>query len=184
MAASHRIEELAELIREHNVIAARISALIGRPAQIGHVGEYIAGAIFDIELNASATEKGHDGFFRSPPPIANRRVNIKWYSLHQRVLDMSLDADVDDYLAMVGPRANAISSRGISRPWLISAVYFFDAAELRAALTTAGVGIGIGTSIRAHLWQAAMIYPEANNPLLPLSEAQRDLLAMFAPPPA
>ncbi len=166
--ASHRVEELATLVREHNAVVDRISSLIGRPAQIGHVGEYIAGAIFDIDLNPSASTKGHDGFFCSPAHLAGRSVNIKWGSLFEGGMDVSPDAELDYYLAMVGPRARSMTSKGSSRPWLISAVYLFDAIRLRTALTTAGVKIGVATSIRAHLWESAKIYPEANNPILPL----------------
>jgi hypothetical protein len=43
------------------------------------------------------------------------------------------------------------------------------------------VKIGIATSVRKHLWQAAMIYPEQVNPALILSEEQRVALALFAP---
>ncbi len=37
-----RIQELATLIEERNAVASRITAVIGHPALIGHVGEYIA----------------------------------------------------------------------------------------------------------------------------------------------
>ena len=43
------------------------------------------------------------------------------------------------------------------------------------------VKLGIATSIRKHLWQAAMIYPEQVNRTLVLSEEQRTALALFAP---
>ncbi len=176
-----RLETLAGLIHRYNNVAAEISGLVGRPAQIGHVGEYIAAAIFNIDLNSSASAKGHDGFFRSPAHLAGRSVNIKWGSLFEGGMDVSPDANLDYYLAMVGPRATAMTSKCISRPWVISAAYLFDATELRTALTTAGVKIGVATSIRAHLWDAAKIYPEANNPILTLNQTQRDLLSLFAP---
>ena len=61
------VAQLAELIRERNEVAWRITQLIGRPAQIGHIGEWIASRTFDIELEVSAVAKGIDGRFRSGP---------------------------------------------------------------------------------------------------------------------
>jgi hypothetical protein len=177
-----RLTQLAHLIREHNAAMARISSLIGRPALVGHVGEYIAGAIFDIELNPSASAKGHDGFFRSPPSLAGRSVNIKWGTVFEGGMDVSPDAEVDDYLALTGPRATSMTSKGLSRPWLIESVFLFDLHDLRTDLRTRGVGIGVATSIRRSLWEAAMIYPESHNPRLVLTDEQRRLLALFSQP--
>ena len=44
---------LAELIRRRNAVERDISAITGRPALIGHVGEFIASRIFAIELEQS-----------------------------------------------------------------------------------------------------------------------------------
>jgi hypothetical protein len=161
---------------------ARIASHIGRPANVGHVGEYIASAIFDIELNTSASAKGHDGYFRAPSPLTGRSLNIKWGTLFEGGMDVSPDAEVDDYLAMTGPRAISMTSKGLSRPWLIESVFLFDLRELRATLRAAGIGIGVATSIRRSLWDTAMIYPEARNPRLVPSDEQRCLLALFGQP--
>jgi hypothetical protein len=177
-----QLVHLAEAIREHNTVHARIAELIDRPALVGHVGEYIASAIFDIELNLSASAKGHDGFFRPPSPLAGRSVNIKWGTVFEGGMDVSPDAEVDDYLALTGPRATSMTSKGRTRPWLVESVFLFDLRELRAALIAAGVGIGVATSIRRSFWDAAMIYPEACNPRLVLSEEQRRLVALFGQP--
>jgi len=71
------LKELARLIHTKNEIDARIAALIGRSALIGHVGEYIAAQVFDIRLEHSASNKALDGFFASGP-LAGRSVNVKW----------------------------------------------------------------------------------------------------------
>lgn len=46
-------------------------------------------------------------------------------------------------------------------------------------LKLSGVKIGVATSVRKHLWEKAEIYPAVQNDLLPLSQAQRDMLALF-----
>jgi hypothetical protein len=61
----HELQKLADLIRKRKDIETEITQVIGRPAQIGHLGEYIASMIFDIALEASAVNKGYDGTFRS-----------------------------------------------------------------------------------------------------------------------
>ena len=50
------LQTLAGLIRRRNEVAREITAVIQRPAQIGHIGEFIASRVFDIELEASAGE--------------------------------------------------------------------------------------------------------------------------------
>ena len=41
---------LADLIIERNEIGGRISSIVGRPAMMGHVGEFIASKIFAVRL--------------------------------------------------------------------------------------------------------------------------------------
>ena len=123
------LAKLGALIRQREVIDNEIAALIGRPAQLGHVGEYIAGAIFDIELEGSASHKGSDGRFRSGP-LAGSTVNIKWSTKHDGLLNMNPNAHPDYYLVFAGPKAGAMSSKGTVRPWVIASVYLFDAREL------------------------------------------------------
>ena len=71
--------QLAGLIRRRNQLEQEITALIQRPAQIGHLGEYIAAHIFDIMLEQSAAHKGFDGRF-TDGPLQGRTVNVKWYA--------------------------------------------------------------------------------------------------------
>ena len=52
------LERLAELIHQRNENEIEVTRIIGRPAQIGHVGEYLASAIFNIALEVSATTAG------------------------------------------------------------------------------------------------------------------------------
>ena len=80
----HDLTKLAQLIKQRNLLEEEITAVIGRPAQIGHLGEYIAAQIFDIQLEESAVAKGIDGYFQSSP-IKNRSVNIKWYAKQEGI---------------------------------------------------------------------------------------------------
>ncbi len=90
------LARLADLIRERNILEREITALVGRPAQIGHLGEYIASRIFPIVLEESASQRGVDGRF-SAGRLTGRTVNIKWYSLRGGELDITPDALPDYY---------------------------------------------------------------------------------------
>jgi hypothetical protein len=173
------LTRLAVLLRNRNELDVLISELIHRPAQIGHLGEYIAAQIFDIELMASATHKAIDGHFRSGP-LAGRSVNIKWYAKQEGILDVSNDPAVDEYLVLSGPQVSPATSRGGTRPLVIDAVYLFEAKPLMEALSTGGVKMGIATSVRKAVWAGSMIYPEPGTDRLPLTQDQKDVLDLFS----
>ena len=170
--------QLSKLIKTRNQLEEEITAIIGRPALIGHIGEYIASKIFAIDLEESASQKSIDGHF-TMDPLRGYSVNIKWYGKYESILDITPDALPDFYLVLTGAKSSAMSSRGQTRPWLIKSVYLFDAPELFAALRKRGVKIGIATSVRQQHWQEAEIYPGQRNDRLLLSDGQRRLLALF-----
>jgi len=172
------LERLAELIRQRNATEEEISRIIGRPAQIGHIGEYIASRIFGITLSRSATEEGIDGVF-GDGPLAGKSVNIKWYAKDEGLLDLSLRVVPDYYLVLAGPRSGGEPSKESTRPWLIRSVYLFEAPGLHEALRARGIRLGIATSVISALWKGAEVFPEPRNPLLPLSDEQRRLLSLF-----
>lgn len=178
-ATRAKLLRLASLISEKNLLEAQIAELIGRPGERGHVAEFIASFVFDIDLHESAASRASDGYFRSGP-LAGESVNIKWYGQQQGVLDVSPDPGPDFYLVLTGPRAPAASSRLAVRPWVIDHVYLFEHRTFVAALSERGVHIGVATSIQNALWEAAEIYPHSRNPLLPLSHEQALLLAAFS----
>lgn len=172
------LKQLAELINRRNRVVGEIAALTGRPAQIGHLGEYIAARIFDIELEASAVSEAIDGHFRSGP-LEGRSVNVRWYPRREGLLDLTPAALPDAYLVLTGPKAAATSSRAEDRPWVIEAVFLFDAGELLARLTRRGVQIGIATSVAEALWARAEIYPGVHHPTYRVDERQWLLLSLF-----
>lgn len=169
------LPQLAALIRERNETETRISAITGRPASIGHLGEYIAAQIFDIRLAESAVHKSIDGWFNSGP-LAAKSVNIKWYGCQEGILDMCVSEGPDYYLVLCGPKRAPARSIG-PRPWLIHCVYLFSHADLCQSLTCK---IGIATSIKSALWSTAQLHPLPNNPLLPLTPDQTAALALFS----
>ena len=172
------LEVLAEAIKQKNVVDAEIAQIIGRPAERGHVGEYIAARVFGITLEKSASKKGIDGWFTTGS-LARKTVNIKWYGKMEGILDVTLEKLPDYYLVMAGPNAPAKSSRGEIRPWVISYVYLFNARDLIRELKMQGLKIGVAASVRNHLWEEAEVYPEQRNSQLLPSEDQKRLLALF-----
>ena len=173
------LQRLAELIRNRNSIERNIASITGRSALTGHTGEYIAANIFDIQLVESASEKGIDGHFNTGP-LAGRSVNIKWYTVRQNLLDLTLESPPDYYLVMTGAKAGALSSRGQVYPATVSSVFLFEWKTLLTALQQRQVKLGVATSVAEHLWTGAEIYPEQRNCILVLTSAQHEQLGLFA----
>jgi len=173
------LAQLAELIKLKNTIEQQISLLIGRPALIGHVGEYIAARIFDIRLEESARQKSIDGYFLSGE-LSGKSVNIKWYAEKEGILDITPAVLPDFYLVLAGPTFPAQSSQGTARPWLIEQVFIFESEQLFKKLSQRGMKIGVATSIPKAFWEEAEIYSQQNNNILSLSEEARRMLALFA----
>jgi hypothetical protein len=171
MMDSREIEQLlrlAALIQKRNVIDAGIAQIIGRPAEKGHVGEYLASYLFDIEIEVSATRAGYDGRFRSGP-LAGRSVNVKWYAKREGLLDIKPQHLPDYFLVLTGPRASAASSRGTTRPWLVKDIFLFESAALMNLLKDRNISIGIATSLRLKDWEAARIDTMLPDPRLRVS---------------
>jgi len=174
------LPRVAELLHERNRINDQIAAIMERPMTSGHLGEWIAAQVFDIELERSATTTAFDGRFRSGP-LQGRTVNVKWYLKREGLLDMTTSETLDDYLVMTGPVSAAVSSHSQTRPWQIHSVYLFDAHRLRADLFARGRSIGTASSIRTELWKQAEIYPTPANTRMSLTDRQVEALQLFAP---
>ncbi len=173
------LRQMAGLLRARNAIDDVIATITDRPVNPGHLGEWIAARIFDLELEQSTTARAIDGRFRSGP-LMGKAVNVKWYAKREGALDMTEHSSLDYYLVLTGPRAAASTSRGTTRPLTIESVYLFPAAKLAETIHEAGLKLGIATSVRNALWDAAEIYPEQSNPELVLSPQQRHLLSFFS----
>jgi hypothetical protein len=65
------------LLRQRTAIDTHIAAIIHRPMTAGHLGEWIAARLFDIELEHSAVARAIDGRFRRGS-LQGRTVNVTW----------------------------------------------------------------------------------------------------------
>ena len=169
---------LAELLRIKNEVESEIASIVGRPAIIGHVGEYIASRVFKVKLEQSASQKGIDGYFVDGA-LAGSSVNIKWYTKRNGLLDLNPNALADFYLVLTGPRSSASSSKGATLPWVIEEVFLFDSEQLIQNLKVRGVKVGVATSVVTDQWEAGQIYPRQYNKQLVLTKDQVEELFLF-----
>ena len=108
---SREVKQIAGLVRRRNEIDAAIAAITHRPPVAGHLGEWIASRVFEIELENLAVAPAIDGRFRSGP-LVGQTVNVKWYGKLEGLLDMTADPALDMYPVLAGPRGPAATSRG------------------------------------------------------------------------
>ena len=137
--------------------------------------EWIAQEIFRVTLEENAVQKGFDGRF-ADGPLVGKTVNVKWYGKREGLLDINPAGVPDYYLVMTGPKAVAMTSKGQTRPLVITEVFLFDAPALVKRLPR----LGVAASVRQHEWEAARVYPEAApRARLTLTDAQREALELF-----
>lgn len=170
------LEALAGLLRARNALDAEIVRIIGRPATIGNLGEFIASKVFNIKLAESGVQAGHDGHFASGP-FVGKSVNVKLYSRDDALLDISAHP-ADYYLVMRGPRS-VVAPGPRALPFRIDSIYLFEVASLRVSLVSTGVKVGVATSVRRALWDSARIYPASPGAPLELTDLKIDMLAGF-----
>ena len=153
------LAELAELIGKRNEIEKRMSKIIDRPAEKGHIFEYMASQLFPIKLNKSASKGGYDGIF-TDGDLNGKKVDIKYYAINQHLIDMNPEVDRDTYLLIfTGPYQPALSSKGKARPLRIDRIYLFNEKELCDQLVNR-VKIGVATSVKSEYWNGKEIYPK------------------------
>ena len=172
------LKELSQLLKERNAIDDQIANIINRPALNGHIGEYIASSIFDIKLHEEANHGGSDGIFSSGI-LKGKSVNIKYYSKEEHLLDINMKDSPDFYLVLTGVKSIAASSKGKTRPFVISSAFLFDAEKLLNTLVARKVKIGVATSVISSMWEEACIYPKEND-ALPLDNRVKQLLSYFS----
>ena len=102
-------KRIAELLHERSTIDAEIARIMHRPMTSGHLGEWLAARVFDIELEPAATATAIDGRFRSGS-LRGRTVNIKWHLKREGLLDMSESDLLDYYLVLTGPPSARMQS--------------------------------------------------------------------------
>ena len=172
------LETLGELIKTKNDIESKISQIIGRPGLQGHIGEFIAGKIFDLELHEDATKRGNDGVFKSGS-LAGKNANVKLYGKRESILDFNPKDPAEYYLVLAGPKSHIGSSRGSTRPLVINSIFLFESGQLISELKKRNVKIGNQVSITQEQWNDAEIFPNQRNNQLPVTEKQKELLRLF-----
>ena len=177
---TEKLMTLSVMTKRKNGVDKEMAAIIERPLEKGHFGEFVAAQIFGIELCEDATNEGFDGAFRGGT-LAGKTVNIKYYTRHERLLDLKKENGPDYYLVLTGPTAAPAASRGQTRPWVIVSVFVFEAASLLSELRKRNPRkrIGLATYVPADMWDAVEVYPHGSS-LLPLEQSQKDLLALFS----
>ena len=173
------LEELAKLLSKRNSIDEEIGAIIGRPALTGHIGEYIASQVFNIELSDSASEKSIDGHFKSGN-LVGKSVNIKYYTVKGSILDITPNSLPDYYLVIEGKSDTPTSSKDKVYPVNIGSVYLFESVSLIESLRERGVKIGTATSVVRHLWDSAEVYPQQTYKDFTVSDKQIEKLILFS----
>ena len=172
--------ELADLLNKRNKLDDEISRLIGRPAEKGHIGEYIASRIFKIKLEVSASNKAFDGCFLEGT-LKNKTVNIKWYSKKENLIDINPDGIPDYFLILTGEEIGSNAQGNATRPLVIQSVFLFNGIQLVESLKLRGVKVGVASSVAKEYWDLAVIYPKNINQDLLLGEDQENVLKLFSP---
>lgn len=174
-----RLTVLSSLLKRKNEVEKEMAVIIRRPLEKGHFGEFVAAEIFGIDLCEDATNEGYDGVFRGGA-LDGKTLNIKYYTRHERLLDLKKEDGPDHYLVMTGPAAAPAASRGQTRPWVIVSVFVFEAAALLSELRKRNPRkrIGLATYVPADMWDEVKVYP-CDSAFPPLTRSQKDLLELF-----
>ena len=159
-------------------MSTEIAAILRRPAQLGHLGEFVASALFEIALESSANNKGFDGRF-TQGLLAGKSVDVKTYAKREGIIDLRTQDLPDYYLILSGPCAPAASSKGQDRPWVIDGIHLFDAKALVESLLSRKLKVGIAASVAAEYWFGAEVYPTQTCKLLEVRDDQRAWLESF-----
>ena len=174
------VARIASLLTERNAIDDTIAVIIDRPMAAGHLGEWIAAQVFDIQLEHSASTAVIDGQFRTGP-LRGHTVNVKWYLKQEGLLDMSESAALDYYLVLTGPRSALLTSRGGTRPWRIDHAFLFHAPSLLAEQQSRGVKTGSQPASAEQNGSPPRSIPTKTTGCCPLSDRQTGLLRLFQP---
>lgn len=131
------LTKLSELLKAQNQIHYEISKIIKRPAQHGHIVEFIAASIFGIQLNQNAAQKGMDGIFTSGL-LNGRSVDIKYHSKHEGLLNANVMALPEYFLILAGPKSPAVSSKNQHHPFTIQFVFLLNSTDIIEEATEVG----------------------------------------------
>jgi hypothetical protein len=129
-------------------------------------------------MRAFGSHPGHDGVFENGP-FAGKSVNVKTYSRHESVLDIS-SHPCDYSRVLTGPPGQARIL-----PWVIDSVLLFDQEQLLGKLRARGVKIArlpaCGRRTGKQHGSSHLTSPRAASQL---TDRQIAWLSLFSPTPA
>ena len=173
------LKQLSSLLVRRNAIDEKITALIGRPAIRGHVGEWIAQEIFKVKAGKIRESEGlRRPVYRRSAGRTDGECEVvrqaRGAARHQS------SQRPGQYLVLTGPKAEATTSKGQTRPLVITEVFLFDASALVEQFKVQKRRLGVAASVRQHEWKTARVYPKAApGARLTLTDAQREALKLF-----
>lgn len=172
------LRQMAGLLRARNAIDDVIATITDRPVNPGHLGEWIAARIFP----SNSSSRPLPG-----PSTAAFDRSCRGRGGEREVVRQARGCAGHDgaFVSRLLPRADrsALGRTHLTRyhpPTHDRVGLPFPAAKLAETIRDTGLKLGIATSVRNALWDAAEVYPEQCNPELPLSPQQRHLLALFS----
>jgi hypothetical protein len=139
---SDELAELADLLRERNAVEAHPGRLLDRPATTGHIGEWIAARIFDIELETAANSAGCDGRFTTGA-VAGQTVNVKAYTRYESSLDINPNAPLDYCLVFAGTKVRPRRLAARCGPSASTPSIFSTPTSYTESLNAAAFGLGL-----------------------------------------
>ena len=171
-----QIKEFSELINQRNEIDHKIVKYTRRPAEKGHIAEWVASKAFPINLNERGNQSEYDGIFNSGD-LKGKYVDIKYHAVNNHIMNINSKLTSEVYLLVfTGPYESAQSSKGKDRPFCISNIYLFNENELYEKLKN-WVKISVATSVRKTYWEEKEIYP--NNKENFDLELNREVIELF-----
>ena len=171
------LNSLAKLIKNRNLIDKEISKIIDRPAEKGHIAEFIAFKVFPIKMHENKSTKDFDGFF-TDGDLKGKKVDIKYHSVNEYLLNLNSNVEYDVFLLVfTGPYKPAASSKGQTRPFCISNVYLFNEMKLCEELRGERVKVGVAASVKKEHWDNSEVFP--NNRANVDLKMNDDLIRLF-----
>lgn len=169
------LHRLAELVMQRNLIDYQIAQILKMPAIQPYVARYIAAAIFGIELPSLA--RSHGWFTQGE--LAGKSVQIRWRA--HCIKPVQFSPPIPNFcLVLTGAKVPPKSLDSNTRPLVIDAVHLFRVDELIKEVSPLSLERKFRQIVPAWLWEAAEVYPASRNPLLRLTEEQRELLELFS----
>lgn len=172
------ILELSSLIKKINDANEDIAEFIGRPASANNIGESIAAEILKLRFIDEGTNFPRIGAF-SDGPLSGKNVAVSWRPRFCSLVNFTMD--VDFFLYFMECRKFYRIFHEYYRPMLINSVHLFSVETIIEIMGERDQGPRLHPIITMpDHWDEAEIFPKSSNPLLKLSEKQKEMFALFS----